>query len=126
MKRSAVRALQAEVASGEDPSPRIRAALEEAFGAKDALPGEAVLTATTAELREIWGHNVFPRMDITWGTYPHFLGHQDDGGCFRCHDDGHTSTTTGDTISGDCENCHSLLAWEEEEPEILDALYGTQ
>jgi hypothetical protein len=65
-------------------------------------------------------------MDVTWGTYPNFLGHRDDGGCFRCHDDAHESTTTGRTISGDCETCHSLLAWEEEEPEILEALYGTE
>jgi hypothetical protein len=65
-------------------------------------------------------------MEITWGTYPNFLGHRDDGGCFRCHDDEHKSTRTGKTISGDCETCHSLLAWEEEDPAILDALYGTQ
>lgn len=126
MKRSAVRALRAEVAVGEDPAPRIRAALVEAFEAKGEVPGDAALGKATEELEKIWGHNVFPRMDITWGTYPNFLGHQDDSGCFRCHDDGHESTTTGETISGDCETCHSLLAEEEEAPRILTELYGTQ
>jgi hypothetical protein len=42
-------------------------------------------------------------------------------GCFRCHDEQHT-TADGKTISQDCSTCHSLLAQEEKDPEILKKL----
>ena len=58
----------------------------------------------------------------------HQLGHlpqphrpRDVAGCFRCHDDEH-ATDDGETISQDCDTCHSLLAMEEEDPAILDEL----
>ena len=72
-------------------------------------------------LGEIYSTNVFPEMKVTWGTYPDHIGHQDFPGCFRCHDDGHT-TEDGETISQDCFTCHSLLAMDEEDPEILELL----
>lgn len=72
-------------------------------------------------LGTIWSNNVFPQMKVEWGTYPTHLGHENFPGCFRCHDDEHT-TAQGKTISGDCTICHSLLAMEEENPEILSQL----
>jgi len=67
---------------------------------------------------ELYAANVFPSMNVAWGTYPNHIGHADDGGCFRCHDDLHEAGD-GSTISQDCDTCHSLLALEEEDPEIL-------
>ena len=52
--------------------------------------------------------NVWPAMNIEWGTYKSHLGHQeaDAGfGCWRCHDEEH-QTTTGEVISQDCSLCH--------------------
>jgi len=52
--------------------------------------------------------NVWPEMNIDWGTYRGHLGHQfaDEGyGCFRCHDEEHL-TESGETISQDCTLCH--------------------
>jgi len=72
-------------------------------------------------LAEIYCTNVFPTMKIAWGTYPNHVGHQDFPGCFRCHDDSH-KTAQGETISQDCATCHTLLAMEEEKPEILSQL----
>jgi len=72
-------------------------------------------------LFEGWSSNVFPGMDVGWGTYPNHIGHQDSPGCWRCHDDSH-STADGRTISQDCDTCHSLLAEEEVDPEILHTL----
>lgn len=72
-------------------------------------------------LAELWSQNVFPSMKVTWGTYPNFIGHEESPGCFRCHDDEH-ETATGETLSQDCYQCHSLLAMEEEDPEILTEL----
>ena len=68
-----------------------------------------------------YGSNVFPGMKVDWGTYPNHLGHTDFPGCFRCHDDLHT-TAEGETISQDCFTCHTLLAMDEENPEVLQTL----
>ena len=52
--------------------------------------------------------NVWPNMNIKWGTYGNHLGHQrsEEGwGCFRCHDEEHENAE-GATISQDCSLCH--------------------
>jgi hypothetical protein len=76
---------------------------------------EGVLTA--------YKENVFPEMNVTWGTYINHISHGPnfDIGCFRRHDDMHESSD-GRTISGDCNTCHNLLAIEDEDPEILKTL----
>lgn len=73
------------------------------------------------EIQAIYRGNVFPGMDITWGTYPNNIGHVRYTGCFRCHDDTHMSEN-GSTIRQDCDICHTILAWQEESPEILQQL----
>ncbi|MGA7276871.1 MAG: NapC/NirT family cytochrome c [Desulfocapsaceae bacterium] len=67
--------------------------------------------------------NVWPSMKITWNTYPSLRGHQNDSGCFRCHDDEH-ETSSGEYISMDCEACHIILAEDEQNPEILKTMQG--
>lgn len=79
------------------------------------------MAAAAAVLSEIYHANVFPAMNVTWGTYLNHLGHESSPGCFRCHDEEH-ATVDGTTISQDCSTCHSLLAMEEEDPEILKQL----
>ena len=69
----------------------------------------------------VWERNIFPEMNITWGTYVNHIGHTDYTGCYRCHDDAHTAST-GKTITQDCTACHEMLAWEESNPEILTKL----
>jgi len=73
-------------------------------------------------MQAIYKRNVFPQMDVTWGTYRSNLGHPvgEDGalGCFRCHDDSHTNKE-GEVIRQDCGICHTMLAMDEENPEIL-------
>jgi hypothetical protein len=64
---------------------------------------------------------VFPDLKVTWGTYPNNLGHMDDPGCFRCHDDGH-ATASKKAITQDCGSCHQSLAVDEASPEILKTL----
>ncbi len=70
----------------------------------------------------IWSQYVYPELNISWGTYPDHIGHQDFAGCFRCHDEEHVSSE-GKTISQDCSTCHNLLAVEEENPEVLKTLF---
>jgi NapC/NirT cytochrome c family, N-terminal region len=71
----------------------------------------------------IYDGNVFPAMDVTWGTYPNNLGHMDFPGCFRCHDGSHQSKD-GKVITQDCNACHTLLAMEDPNPKILQELSG--
>ena len=60
-------------------------------------------------------------MNIRWGTYPSHLGHMSSPGCFRCHDGEHANVS-GATISQDCDTCHTVLAMEEQNPEVLKTL----
>jgi len=86
---------------------------------------EAVLEPTAAELATIIDRNIFPHMEITWGTYPSNLSHFDQdgelgtGGCFRCHSDEHVSES-GQVINQDCDACHALLAWQEADWEGIE------
>jgi NapC/NirT cytochrome c family, N-terminal region len=83
----------------------------------------AQIEQAAAALVYIYDGNVFPAMNITWGTYPNNLGHMDFPGCFRCHDGNHKSND-GKEITQDCNTCHSLLAMEEPNPKILQELEG--
>ena len=55
----------------------------------------------------IYRRNVFPEMNVQFGTYPNDIGHMDFPGCFRCHDDNHKSKD-GKAIGQDCATCHTL------------------
>jgi len=72
-------------------------------------------------LASIYLRNVFPELGVKWGTYPDNLGHADNGGCFRCHDESH-ATPQKKTISQDCSLCHNPLAVEEPSPAVLKTL----
>ena len=52
--------------------------------------------------------NVFPAMNVKWGTYQNHIGHIDSPGCFRCHDGSHTASD-GSVIRQDCDLCHSFM-----------------
>lgn len=80
---------------------------------------EKAITGVQAAYQE----NVFPEMGIQWGTYTSNIGHTNEMGCFRCHNEEHESTS-GEVISMDCDTCHTILAEEEEDPEILKTLFG--
>ena len=69
----------------------------------------------------IYRRNVFPQMNVSWGTYPNNIGHTDFPGCFRCHDEAHISSD-GKKVTQDCNACHQLLAMEEPAPKILTDL----
>jgi hypothetical protein len=61
------------------------------------------IAATT----RIYQNNIFPEMNVQFGTYPNNIGHVDSPGCFRCHDDNHKAKD-GKTIGQDCETCHTI------------------
>jgi hypothetical protein len=80
------------------------------------------LEKAVAGVQKIYADNVFPSMGIGWDTYPNHIGHHQSPGCFRCHDE-ELATKDGKTISQDCSTCHSLLAVEEQNPDILKSLF---
>ena len=67
--------------------------------------------------------NIYPDMKIDWNTYSSNLGHQNDGGCFRCHNDTFEAAD-GSIIPQDFKICHVLLAEDESDPEIISTLQG--
>ncbi|MFN8546393.1 MAG: NapC/NirT family cytochrome c [Candidatus Eisenbacteria bacterium] len=126
--REAVSALTAEYADG----PAALAGIDKALRAfySEQVPDLATsraadLDRAVAGVQAIYSKNVFPPMNVGWGTYPDHIGHRNFPGCFRCHDEDHT-TAEGETISQDCSTCHSLLAVEEPDPEILKNLFPEQ
>lgn len=85
-----------------------------------ALRGEEQVAQYTEDIKkageyliESYLANVWPEMNIDWGTYRSHLGHPDPNseygeieyGCWRCHDEEHESAE-GNTISMDCSICH--------------------
>jgi hypothetical protein len=82
---------------------------------------EAELEAAIRAVQGIYLKNVFPQMDVTWGTYPDNLGHMNWPGCFRCHDGNHVAAN-GQTIPNDCSTCHDILAMSEHDPKILSEI----
>jgi hypothetical protein len=83
----------------------------------------AKLEKAIAAAQAAYAENVFPEMNIQWGTYTNHIGHNEDIGCFRCHDEEHVAES-GETISMDCDTCHTILAEGEANPEILKTLGG--
>jgi hypothetical protein len=84
-----------------------------------------VLAAKSAQVRaagealvNIFTHNSFPEMKVTWGTHPNHIGHMSYPGCFRCHDGDHAAKD-GKSITQDCAACHNLLAVDEPKPKVL-------
>ena len=72
-------------------------------------------------LGAVYAANVFPHMNIDWETYPDHSGHQFSPGCNRCHAGDH-ETDSGEIITDDCSVCHTVVAWDEASPEILDLI----
>jgi nitrate/TMAO reductase-like tetraheme cytochrome c subunit len=81
----------------------------------------AEIQAAGQALAAVYQRNVFSDLKVTWGTYPNNLGHTDDPGCFRCHDEAHL-TADKKTISQDCSLCHQPVAMDEAAPKILKTL----
>lgn len=125
IKREAMKAIVAEYSSREVAPEQIRYALQAFYRSEypdiySMRSGD--IDKASMALAEIYLRNIFPDMKITWGTYPNQIGHTFANGCFRCHDEAHTSPG-GETISQDCSACHELLSYEEENPQpVLENL----
>jgi hypothetical protein len=108
--REAVKAVKAEYGSTDTAYAEISRALRAFYkeeqpevASTQGLEIEKAIRAT----QDIYRRNVFPAMNVKFGTYPNNIGHIDFPGCFRCHDDNHKSRD-GKKIGQDCETCHAV------------------
>jgi nitrate/TMAO reductase-like tetraheme cytochrome c subunit len=124
IKKKAVEALRTEYTDQDTAARRIAEDLEAFYRAsypavlEKQRPG---LNSSIGAVQAIYRRNVFPQMNVKWGTYPNNIGHTDFNGCFRCHDDNH-KRSDGTTITQDCTACHTILAQDERDPKVLSAL----
>jgi len=83
-----------------------------------ATGNETLLAKAIRGTQRAYMENVFPSMNITWGTYRNFIGHKDQSGCFRCHS-GSMRTAAGETMTTECDSCHILLAENRSAQDVL-------
>jgi nitrate/TMAO reductase-like tetraheme cytochrome c subunit len=121
VRREGLRALQGEYTSQDEARAKIADTLAAFYQKEQPSVDGAKIDAAARELGQIYSDNVFPSMNIKWGTYPNHLGHMDSPGCFRCHDGEHVDQG-GQTISQDCDTCHTVLAMDEQDPAVLKTL----
>jgi hypothetical protein len=124
IRKKAVEVLRADYPDPETARQRIAASLDDFYWVSYAdvfRRKRPAIDAAVQAVQAIYLRNVFAAMNVTWGTYPNNLGHQEFLGCFRCHDGSHTSGD-GRTIPNDCDTCHSLLAVDEQNPKVLTDL----
>jgi nitrate/TMAO reductase-like tetraheme cytochrome c subunit len=116
--------LDATYSSQADARAKIPRQLEDFYRTQhpEVLAQQAALVNQAGqELVALYSQNVFPFMNVTWGTHPNHIGHMDYPGCFRCHDGDHVAKDST-SITQDCSACHNLLAVEEAKPKVLSDL----
>jgi hypothetical protein len=106
VRREAVNAIREKYPDRQKALAEIERRLT-AFYAGQGGADATLVRRAVAVTQDVWSTNVFPAMNVTWGTYPNHIGHVDSPGCSRCHDDSH-KTADGKVISQDCELCHTL------------------
>jgi len=101
-------AVQLLIGEYEDSEAAFEAIRE---GIAEAYPDHTAAAETVAEIQNIYSLNFFPKMKSDWSAYPNNIGHMDWPGCFRCHDDWHSTPDGSKTIEmSNCNECHSILA----------------
>jgi hypothetical protein len=105
VRREAVAAMAVNASSREAGSQAIAEHLRAFYGSRPQAD-QAQVDRAIAGAQDTWMRNVFPAMQVKWGTYPNHLGHIDSPGCFRCHDD--RKASDGSTIKQECELCHTI------------------
>ena len=124
VKREALRIIDAKHPSHEDARAAITSELTDYYTQNhpDLAERDAGLISDAADtLGDIYSYNVFPQMEVWWNTYPEHIGHQSSEGCFRCHGR-KLRTEDRETISQDCDVCHTVLAEREPAADVMSLL----
>ncbi|HEY2904886.1 MAG TPA: NapC/NirT family cytochrome c [Vicinamibacterales bacterium] len=110
VRREAVKAVQATYATEDAAVQGISRTMREFYRSQSPQPGasgQRDVDKAVQAVATIYRRNVFPDMNVRFGTYPSNIGHVDSPGCFRCHDDDH-KLKNGKAIGQDCETCHTI------------------
>jgi NapC/NirT cytochrome c family, N-terminal region len=110
IRREATAVLKADYASQSAAGDAIAAKLREFYRTQYPqvyMGKRQEVERAVGGTQQLYRRNVFPSMNITWGTYPNNIGHMDFPGCFRCHDESHVSKD-GKTIPQSCDLCHDI------------------
>jgi len=118
IKRESVRALRV---GGPDTTSGLQAIEDHLYGfyrnnfPKVFTAGSRTIDQAIAVLKDVYRRNIHPTMNVDWNPYPDHRGHKNGGGCFRCHNQ-NLLAEDGTGISHDCTMCHSILAYDSEQP----------
>jgi hypothetical protein len=107
LRREAVRVLRAKYATRTAAMDGIAADLGKFYREQQPAAPAAAVQQAIGTTQRAYVRNVFPEMNVGWGTYPNNIGHTAFPGCFRCHDDNHKSAD-GKVISQSCDLCHKI------------------
>ncbi|HVM60991.1 MAG TPA: NapC/NirT family cytochrome c [Verrucomicrobiae bacterium] len=105
IKKNAVDVLAADYSTTDEAVEKIADTLSKKYASSDHV----IVQRAIAEVQKIYRENYFPEMKSRWKMYPNNIGHLQWPGCFRCHDDQHTSAD-GKKISANCNSCHTIIA----------------
>ena len=107
-RRESVRLVKESYPSQEAGARAIEEGLRNFYRTQGGAIDQQAVTRTVGAVQDLYRRNVFPAMNVTWGSYPDNKGHVTSNGCFRCHDDSHEAKD-GSTISADCGFCHTQI-----------------
>jgi hypothetical protein len=110
VRREAVKALKGDYSSRQTATVEISRSLRDFYRTTYSqiyMTRRQDVERAVVAAQAVYDRNVFPAMNVRFGTYPNNIGHMDFPGCFRCHDDNHVSKD-GKKISQDCETCHHI------------------
>ena len=131
MAKVSVELLKSKDVPRDGAEAYFRKAIEEKYAKEhpEVKPATEVFDRAAKSLADLWTHNNYPAMKITWGTYKAHAGHRGEGdevlGCFRCHDLDHEKTLpdgSKQSLGQDCETCHEPLAQDEDPAKFDDSL----
>ena len=125
VKKEGLALLEAKYTSQSEAAQKISAGLTQFYSQKYPqvfAQRRAEVSQAVKGLIAIYDENVFPKMKVTWGTYPNNLGHMNFPGCFRCHGALHEASDPSKMIPQNCDLCHNILSMGEANPKILTDL----
>ncbi len=112
IKKAAMEALKVPFTDKDTALASIRAYVTNFY--KDEHPGvyskeEKRIDKSISAIQSEYLQNAFPYMRADASRYLNHIGHLESDGCFRCHSGRHT-TEGGETISKNCDLCHTLIS----------------
>jgi hypothetical protein len=126
IKLAAMEALKATYTTKDSADLLIKQSVLNSYQEKypdTAIKHEANILKAIEGIKIAYHENTFPEMKVRWDAYPNHKSHMETQGCFRCHDNNH-STKDGRVISKDCNLCHSITA--QGKPDSLQMAFTTQ